>query len=135
MTRLSESRRLFLFSATQSLQTGVQLINTVRERNDAARKVVRLDEETRTELLKDLEETTVELAGIRSRLQAVSEKITYTGIIRSQLTRGGNAKPSIRIVHSVLDGGKTETASEDTPVSPGDTIEVALHTETPEFSQ
>lgn len=135
MTRLSESRRLFLFSATQSLQTGVQLINTVRERNEAARKVVRLDEEARTETLKEIEEATVELAGVRSRLQAVSEKITYTGMIRSQLTRGGNAKPSIRIVHSVQDGGATETANEDTPVKPGDTIEVALHTEAPDVSQ
>lgn len=135
MTRLSESRRLFLFSATQSLQTGVQLINTIRERDDAARKVVRLDEEARFEILKDIEEATVELAGVRSRLQAVSEKITYTGMIRSQLTRGGNAKPTIRIVHSALDGGSTETASEDTPMRPGDTVEVALNTEVPGVSQ
>ena len=135
MTRLSESRRLFLFSATQSLQTGVQLTNTIRERDEAARKVVRLEEEARSEIFKDIEEATIELGGVRSRLQAVSDKITYTGMIRSQLTRGGGATPSIHVVHSKLDGGGSEVASEDTPVKPGDTIEVALHTEVPEVSQ
>ncbi|KQT50089.1 hypothetical protein ASG52_08465 [Methylobacterium sp. Leaf456] len=135
MTRLSEARRLFLFSATQSLQTGVQLTNTIRERDDAARKVVRLEEQTRADLLKDLDEANVELGGLQSKLQAVSEKITYTGMIRSQLVRGGGAKPSIRIVRSGLDGGGSETASEDSPVRPGDTVEVALHTEVPELSQ
>ncbi len=135
MTRLSEARRLFLFSATQSLQTGVQLTNTIRERDDAARKVVRLEEQTRSDLLKELDEANVELGGLQSKLQAVSEKITYTGMIRSQLVRGGGAKPSIRIVRSGLDGGGSETASEDSPVRPGDTVEVALHTEVPELSQ
>lgn len=135
MTRLSEARRLFLFSATQSLQTGVQLTNTIREREDAARKVVRLEEQTRSDLLKDLDEATVELGGLQSKLQAVSEKITYTGMIRSQLVRGRGAKPSIRIVRAGLDGGGSEVASEDSPVRPGDTVEVALHTEVPELSQ
>jgi len=40
MTRLSEARRLFLFSATQSLQTGVQLTNTLRERDEASARWV-----------------------------------------------------------------------------------------------
>ncbi len=135
MTRLSEARRLFLFSATQSLQTGVQLTNTIRERDEAARKVVRLEEQTRSDLLKDLDEVNVELGGLQSKLQAVSDKITYTGMIRSQLVRGGGSKPSIRIVRSGLDGGGSEVASEDSPVRPGDTVEVALHTEVPELSQ
>ncbi|WP_336489089.1 polysaccharide biosynthesis/export family protein [Methylobacterium nigriterrae] len=131
MTRLSEARRLFLFSATQSLQTGVQLTNTVRERDEAQRKIGRLDEERRADILKDLEEATINLDGIRSRLQAVGEKITYTGVIRSQLARGGGAKPAIRIVRAASNGGGNESATEDTEVMPGDTIEVALHTEVP----
>ncbi|TXN72283.1 polysaccharide export protein [Methylobacterium sp. WL6] len=135
MTRLSEARRLFLFSATQSLQTGVQLVNTIRERDDARRKVARLDETSRSEILAQTEQATVELGEVRSKLQSVSEKITYTGVIRSQLSRGGGATPAIRIVHAAANGGGTEAASEDTPVVPGDTVDVALHTEVPEITQ
>jgi polysaccharide export outer membrane protein len=135
MTRLSEARRLFLFSATQSLQTGVQLVNTIRERDDARRKVARLDETSRSEILAQTEQATVELGEVRSKLQSVSEKITYTGVIRSQLSRGGGATPAIRIVHAAANGGGTEAASEDTPVAPGDTVDVALHTEVPEITQ
>lgn len=131
MTRLSESRRLYLFSATQSLQTAVTITNTIRERDEAQRRIGRLDEGNRALLLKELEEASVELASVRSRLQAVSEKITYTGMIRSQLSRGGS-RPTIRIVRAASSGGTGEMADEDTPVRPGDTVEIALQTEVPE---
>lgn len=131
MTRLSEARRLFLFSATQSLQTGVQLTNTQRERDEAQRKMGRLDEAARAEALTALEKAVVERDAVRSKLQAVGEKITYTGMIRSQLSRGGGATPQIRIIHPKVSGGASEVATEDSLVLPGDTIEVALHTEVP----
>lgn len=131
MTRLSEARRLFLFSATQSLQTGVQLTNTQRERDEAQRKMGRLDEAARAEALAALEKAVAERDAVRSKLQAVGEKITYTGMIRSQLSRGGGATPQIRIIHPKVSGGASEVATEDSLVLPGDTIEVALHTEVP----
>jgi polysaccharide export outer membrane protein len=130
-TRLAESRRMFLLSATQSLQTSVQLADTIRERAEAQRKIGDLDERTRAALLKEIEDATLDLDGIRSRLQAVSEKITYTGMIRSQLKRGTGSGPTIHITHSAASGGGSETAGEDTPVRPGDTIDVALHVESP----
>jgi len=52
-------------------------------------------------------------------------------MIRSQLTRGGGASPKIRIIHPQVSGGGSEVAGEDSPVQPGDTIEIALHTEIP----
>lgn len=131
MNRLSESRRLFLFSSTQSLQTGVQLTNTVRERDEAQRKIARLAESNRADILKELQEANVALGAVRSQIQAVSEKITYTGMIRSQLSRGAGKAPAITIYRAAIDGGGVETASEDTPLKPGDTVEVALHTEAP----
>ena len=131
MTRLSEARRLFLFSATQSLQTSVQLTTTQRERDESQRRMSRLDEVARAEALAAMEKAVAERDAVRSKLQAVGEKITYTGMIRSQLSRGGGASPQIRIVHPKVSGGASEAATEDSLVLPGDTIEVALHTEVP----
>lgn len=126
MNRLSEARRLYLYSATQALQTNVQFTNITRERDEARRNIARLTEKRRDEMLKALNDATSSSAEIRSRLQAVSEKIAYTGIIRSQLARGGGAKPKLTIIRSAANGGGQEAASEDSPVQPGDTIEVAL---------
>jgi polysaccharide export outer membrane protein len=131
MNRLSEARRLFLYSATQALQTTVQVTNTIRERDEAQRQIGRFVEKRRGEILKELGEASATVAEIRSRLQSVSEKITYTGIIRSQLVRGSGAKPTITITHAAASGGGKEVASEESLVQPGDTIEVALEVDMP----
>lgn len=135
MDRLSESRRLYLYSSTQALQTTVQLTNTTRERDEARRNIDRYTEKRRAERLKALEDATANLAEARSRLQSVSEQLTYTGIIRSQLVRGSGAKPIITIFHSAAAGGGSQIASEDSPVAPGDTIEVALGADVPASDQ
>jgi polysaccharide export outer membrane protein len=131
MDRLSEARRLFLYSSTQALQTTVQLTNITRERDEAQRNIGRFAEKRRAELLKDLGEATTAVGEARSRLQSVSEQLTYTGIIRSQLARGSGAKPTITITHPAANGGGTETGSENSLVQPGDTIEIALQADLP----
>ena len=131
LTRLAEVRRLYLFSSTQALQTSVQVTTTIRDRDDYQRRIARLDEDHRAVLLKQLEAATVELNALRSKLQAVGEKITYTGMIRSQLSRSGGASPSIHIIHAPADGGENVIATEDSEVRPGDTVDVALHAEIP----
>jgi polysaccharide export outer membrane protein len=81
--------------------------------------------------LKDLSEAETKVETIRSKLQAVSEKIVYTGIIRSQMARGGADGASIHIVRGSDTDATTVSADSNTLLSPGDTIEVALHTEAP----
>ena len=129
-TRLSEARRLYLYSATQSLHTNVQYVASLKEREAAQRAVTRLLETTNADLLRQLQTLMVERDSLQSQLQAIGEKVAYTGMIRSQLVRGG-AGPKIMIVHAKADGGGTDEATEDSPVRPGDTIDVALHSEVP----
>ncbi len=130
MTRLSEARRLFLFSATQSLQTQVQVANTIREREEAQRSLNRVAQARRVELLEELSEANAEVEATRARLQGIGEKITYTGMIRSQLSRTGE-EPVIHVFHPASGGGQKVLANEDTEIFPGDTVDVALHTEVP----
>lgn len=131
MNRLSESRRLFLYSSTQALQTTVQLANVTRERDEAERNIGRYVEKERARILRSLEEATASLTQAQSRLQSVSEQLTYTGVIRSQLVRGSGASPVITVFHSAATGGSSQRVSEDSPVHPGDTIEVALAADVP----
>ncbi len=129
MSRLSEARRLYLFSATQALQTSVQLSEAKRKRDDARRDLARLAENRRMEVIKELEQAGAALANVRSRLEAVGQKIEYTGIIRSQLVRGG-ARPEVRITRS-QSNAPIEQADENTELMPGDTVEIALKTGLP----
>jgi polysaccharide export outer membrane protein len=128
MSRLSEARRLFLFSSTQALQTTVQVTEATRQRDVARRELARFDENRRLEILRQLDEANIALGGIRSRLQAVTDKIAYTGIIRSQLVRG-SSRPTIRITRA--DVSEQIVGSEDSELFPGDTVEIALRTEDP----
>jgi polysaccharide export outer membrane protein len=125
MTRLSESRRLLLLSSTQSLQTAVQLTTAQQQSDETLRRIARLEEDRRLEIMAELQQAGESTADIRAKLQAVSEKISYTGLIRSQLTRGGRSAPSIRIFRA-QSGADSIPAEEGTEVLPGDTIEVAL---------
>jgi polysaccharide biosynthesis/export protein len=124
MSRLSEARRLYLFSATQALQTSVQLSEATRKRDEAKRELARLLENRRMELLKELKEAGAAVANVRSRLEAVGQKIEYTGIIRSQLVRGAS-RPEIRITRA-QSNANVEQADENTELMPGDTVEIAL---------
>lgn len=122
--RLSESRRLLLLSTTQSLQTRVQIAQVERERAKASRDIERLDEDRRIAALRELSKVSADLARVKARIAAVSEKLTYTGLIRSQLTNDSTRRPRVRIIKT--DGQGDVTADEEVVLTPGDTVEVAL---------
>ncbi|ACA15602.1 polysaccharide export protein [Methylobacterium sp. 4-46] len=131
MPRLVEARRTVLLSATRALQTMAVLASVEREKGDLGRKLQRVDDTRRLEVLREIQDSTAKLAAIRSRLQAVSEKLRYTGMVKSQLVRGFDSQPQISIFRR--SGGKTARipADHDTELQPGDVVEVALQAEEP----
>ena len=131
MQRLSETRRQTLFSATRVLQT-IALMNQVeRERGEFARRLERVDDKRRDDLLAKLQDANVRLATIRARLQAVGDKLLHSGVVRSQLTRGAGGDPLIKVYRNDNDISDNITASEETKLMPGDVVEVRLRLETP----
>ena len=127
--RVTDARRAMLLSSVQRLQTTAQLMQTKRQRDDLSRQIERLDGQRRSDLLRELEDATVALSIIRSKLQSVGEKLQYAGLAKSQLARGIGNKPSISIVRSDTKGTRTLVASEDDELQPGDVIELALRDE------
>lgn len=128
---LSEARRTVLQASTRVLQTTALLDSVEREQQDLARKLDRTSDARRIQLLKEKQDATVELAATRSKLQAVSDKLRYTGMIKSQLVRGVESKPKITIVRSVDDRQTVMSGDVDTELQPGDTVDVALQAADP----
>jgi polysaccharide biosynthesis/export protein len=125
--RVVEQRRSMLLSSTRLLQTEAQLTQITREREDYLRRIERLNEVTKLEILKELQETQAKLAAIDAKIAATASKIDYAGTMRSQLALRTNGKPSVLIVRRIEDSTVHINAEEDTTLEPGDVIEISLH--------
>ncbi|MGY2908679.1 polysaccharide biosynthesis/export family protein [Bradyrhizobium sp. URHC0002] len=124
--RVTDARRAVLLSSTRKLQTSAQLLIVKKQQDELTRKLAKLDDQRRLDLLRELQDTSVRLNQIREKLQSVGEKLQYTAMVRSQLVRGAGSKPEIAIIRKGEKGPERIAASEDTELQPGDTVEVSL---------
>lgn len=124
--RVTDARRAVLLSSTRKLQTSAQLLQVKKQQDEFARKLTKLDDQRRLDLLRELQDTSLRLNQIREKLQSVAEKLQYTAMVRSQLVRGAGSKPDIAIIRKGEKGPERIIASEDTELQPGDTVEVSL---------
>jgi polysaccharide export outer membrane protein len=124
--RVTDARRAVLLSATRKLQTSAQLLQVKQQQDDVTRKLAKLDDQRRLDLLRELQDTSAKLNQIREKLQSVGEKLQYTAMVRSQLVRGAGSKPDIAIVRKGEKGPERIIASEDAELQPGDAVEVSL---------
>ncbi|WP_429030906.1 polysaccharide biosynthesis/export family protein [Bradyrhizobium sp. I1.14.4] len=124
--RVTDARRAVLLSSTRKLQTSAQLLQVKRQQDEFVRKLAKLDDQRRLDLLRELQDTSVKLNQIREKLQSVSEKLLYTGIVRSQLARGNADRVEIVILRKSEKGQERIVANEDTELQPGDAVEISL---------
>jgi polysaccharide export outer membrane protein len=124
--RVTDARRAVLLSSTRKLQTSAQLLQVKKQQDEFTRKLARLDDQRRLDLLRELQDTSVKLNQIREKLQSVAEKLQYTAMVRSQLVRGAGTKAEIAITRKGEKGQERIVASEDTELQPGDAVEVTL---------
>lgn len=125
--RVTDARRAVLLSSTRKLQTSAQLLQVKKQQDEFVRKLAKLDDQRRLDLLRELQDTSVRLNQIREKLQSVGEKLQYTTMVRSQLVRGAGTNAEIAIVRKGDKGLERIIASEDTELQPGDAVEVSLH--------
>ncbi|WP_439374650.1 polysaccharide biosynthesis/export family protein [Bradyrhizobium sp. DASA03120] len=124
--RVTDARRAVLLSSTRKLQTSAQLMRVKKEQDEFTRKLAKLDDQRRLDLLRELQDTSVQLNQIREKLQSVGEKLQYTAMVRSQLVRGASSKPDIDIIRKGENGPERISASEETELQPGDAVEITL---------
>lgn len=125
-TRVTDARRAVLLSATRKLQTTAHLMQIKKQQDELARRLEKLDDQRRLELLRELQDTSVSLNEIREKLQSVAEKLQYTSMVRSQLARGAVNQPVITIFRKGEKEPERIAASEDTELQPGDAVEIGL---------
>jgi polysaccharide export outer membrane protein len=125
-TQLAEARRVQLFSSTRVLQTTSLLAQTQRGGQAVRRKLQSVIDQHRITLLNEIEATGVHMASVRTKLQSVGDKLIYTSMIRSQLVRGNGGKPDLTIVRRDGPVLIRMKADDDTELSPGDVLEIAL---------
>jgi polysaccharide biosynthesis/export protein len=128
-TRVSTARQAVLLSATRKLQVAVQLMQVKKEQDDFERQSEKLGDERKLELLEELRDGAVRLRDIRIKLQAVEEKIKYTGALRQQLMRAKGNKPEVSVVRKGAERREHLVADEETELQPGDVVEVASQSE------
>jgi polysaccharide export outer membrane protein len=125
--RVTDARRAVLSSSTRKLQTQAQLMQVKTQQDELKRKLEKLDDQRRLDLLRELQDASVTLNETRAKLQSVGEKLQYTAMVRSQLVRGAGDKAEIAIIRKGQKGEERIVADEDAELQPGDTVEVALH--------
>jgi len=125
--RVTDARRAVLLSSTRKLQTQAQLMQVKTQQDELKRKLEKLDDQRRLDLLRELQDASLALNDTRAKLQGVGEKLQYTAMVRSQLVRGAGDKPEIVIIRKGQKGKERIVADEDAELQPGDTVEVALH--------
>ncbi|WP_312016986.1 polysaccharide biosynthesis/export family protein [Bradyrhizobium jicamae] len=124
--RVTDARRAVLLSSTRKLQTSARLLQVRQQQDDLTRKLGKLDNQRRLDLLRELQDTSVKLNQIREKLQGVGEKLEYTAMVRSQLVRGSGNKPEITVIRKGDKGQERIAADEDTELQPGDAVEISL---------
>ncbi|MEH2512172.1 polysaccharide export outer membrane protein [Nitrobacteraceae bacterium AZCC 1564] len=124
--RVTDARRAVLLSSTRKLQTSAQLLLLKKQQDELIRKLSKLDDQRKLDLLRELQDTSVRLNQIREKLQSVSEKLQYTAMVRSQLVRGAVNRAEIAINRTGEKGQERIVANEDTELQPGDAVEIML---------
>jgi polysaccharide biosynthesis/export protein len=127
-TRVAEARRLAFYSATRALQTSALIAQIDAQRHELESRLDRIDDQRRVRLLEELQNSSVKLAEISARLQAVGEKLMYAGMVRSQLVRGGGDRPIVTIFRGNHPDSSESSADNDSILMPGDVVEVAART-------
>jgi polysaccharide export outer membrane protein len=124
--RMMEMRRLTLNTESHELQSGAQLVQAERTRDDIRLKLRQFEDQRRIRLMAELQTANVDVEAARLKLDAVGEKFEYVGMVKSQLTSGRMARPRIDIVRQSGDNRENIMGDEDTNLMPGDVVEVSL---------
>jgi polysaccharide biosynthesis/export protein len=126
ISRIAEVRRAANASSLRVLEAAVDIAEVNGERDELSRELERLDSRRQVELLQARQEAEVALANVRSRLQAVNEKLLYVGLVKSQLLRGAGGIANLAVTRGSASQSGTIGISQDTELLPGDVVEVTL---------
>jgi polysaccharide export outer membrane protein len=126
ITRLNDAQRAVLLSATRALQTSSEIAQLEREQGTLQRNLEKLRDQSRIDLLAELQTETAAITQMQAEMDAVTKQISYVGLLRSDLLTQQGRQLAISVTR--FSDGKTTTtaATEDMLLAPGDTVTVKL---------
>jgi polysaccharide export outer membrane protein len=130
VTRLSDTRRLLLLSASRATEIEARTEQVRQRRAEEQRKLERLVDQRRIDLLKDLQDTRLRLADTQTKQSSGVEKMLYIGGLQAQMAGGTVVVPEISIFRKTQTGSTRLPATEDFELLPSDVLDVTLRMET-----
>lgn len=127
--RVTESRRAVLLSSTRHLQTTANLSQVKQQRDEFLFRREKLDTQRRLDVLRDMKESQMRAAELRTRLEAAAQKLQVFGRMASADAASSGARPAITIIRRSGDRWDRISASEDADLLPGDAIEVVARSD------
>jgi polysaccharide biosynthesis/export protein len=124
--RVTDARRAMLLSSTRLLQTEEQIVQITREKEGYLRGLEKLNDKGRMEILSQIQDSEVRLATINAKISSTADKLVYAGTMRSQLSLGKTAGPTVSIIRRSNETPKKIDGTEDTLLEPGDVVEISI---------
>jgi polysaccharide export outer membrane protein len=126
ITRVNDAQRAVLLSGTRALQTNAEVAQLQREQGELQRNLEKLTDQRRIALLAELQTESGAMTQMAAEMAALAIQIRYVQGLRTDLVDQEGRPPTISLART--NGGKTTTiaATEDTVLSPGDTITISL---------
>lgn len=125
-TRVTDARRSVLLSSTRFLQTTSQIGQFRKELAETNRRLEKLDDARRTDLLKEYQDAVARSNTTSTRIKSTMEKLTYTTGGRFGAPGPAEIKPVIAIVRDFNGDISKIAADEDTELRPGDVVEASM---------
>lgn len=122
--RVTDARRAVLLSSTRRLQTTSTLSQIKQQRDEYLFRLEKLDTQRRLEVLRDIKESQLRTAEVRTRLEAAAQKLQVYGRMASVDAANSGVRPAVTIIRRSGEGWDRLPASEDADLLPGDAIEV-----------
>jgi polysaccharide export outer membrane protein len=124
--RVTESRRAVLLSSTRRLQTTVNLMAVVRERDELRWKLEKVDSERKTNLWREMKDASAEAAKLGAKLDGIAERLRLLGSTRGFSGAGDVFHPEVTIIRKQDASISHIPAAEDVELAPGDVVEIVL---------
>jgi len=125
--RVTDARRAVLLSATRKLQSSAQLMLVKRQRSDFQRQLDKLDEQRRLNLLRELQEASVNSSSLSAKLRGIDETLRSANAAPPRVLEFGD-QPSVVVIRKEGDNVTRLKGEYDFVLEPGDTVEIALQT-------
>jgi polysaccharide export outer membrane protein len=124
--RLTEARRQAVDSLARLRSTEAELLESRRRISETERQSRRLAEERRVSLVRDARRLRAEIADAEIRLRAAEAKLAYAGRAGGAVREAQSAPYDLRIMRARGDEIQIIQPSLDTPLQPGDVVELRI---------